>query len=64
MASLFVGYAAQKSKLNNLQYDEGGNHMAETETGILMEELPPERWQVQCTYMYMYMCCIADLYVV
>jgi hypothetical protein len=50
--------------LHNLQYDEGGNHMAETETGILMEELPPERWQVQCTYMYMYMCCIADLYVV
>jgi hypothetical protein len=24
--------AAQKSKLHNLQYDEGGNHMAETET--------------------------------
>ena len=23
---------AQKSKLHNLQYDEGGNHMAETET--------------------------------
>ena len=34
MASLFVGHAAQKSKLNNLQYDEGGNHMAETETEI------------------------------
>ena len=32
MASLFVGHAAQKSKLHNLQYDEGGNHMAETET--------------------------------
>jgi hypothetical protein len=32
LASLFVGYAAQKSKLHNLQYDEGGNHMAETET--------------------------------
>ena len=31
MASLFVGHAAQKSKLHNLQYDEGGNHMAETE---------------------------------
>ena len=30
MASLFVGHAAQKSKLHNLQYDEGGNHMAET----------------------------------
>ena len=29
MASLFVGHAAQKSKLHNLQYDEGGNHMAE-----------------------------------
>ena len=25
-------HAAQKSKLHNLQYDEGGNHMAETET--------------------------------
>jgi hypothetical protein len=24
--------AAQKSKWHNLQYDEGGNHMAETET--------------------------------
>ena len=32
MASLFIGHAAQKSKLHNLQYDEGGNHMAETET--------------------------------
>jgi hypothetical protein len=32
LASLFVGHAAQKSKLHNLQYDEGGNHMAETET--------------------------------
>ena len=32
MALLFVGHAAQKSKLHNLQYDEGGNHMAETET--------------------------------
>ena len=31
MASLFIGHAAQKSKLHNLQYDEGGNHMAETE---------------------------------
>ena len=30
MALLFVGHAAQKSKLHNLQYDEGGNHMAET----------------------------------
>jgi hypothetical protein len=29
LASLFVGRAAQKSKLHNLQYDEGGNHMAE-----------------------------------
>jgi hypothetical protein len=34
LASLFVGHAAQKSKLHNLQYDEGGNHMAETETEI------------------------------
>jgi hypothetical protein len=32
LASLFVGHTAQKSKLYNLQYDEGGNHMAETET--------------------------------
>jgi hypothetical protein len=24
-------HAAQKSKLHNLQYDEGGNHMAEAE---------------------------------
>jgi hypothetical protein len=32
LASLFVGHAAQKSKLHNLQYDEGGNHMEETET--------------------------------
>jgi hypothetical protein len=31
LASLFVGHAAQKSKLHNLQYDEGSNHMAETE---------------------------------
>ena len=30
MASLFVGQAAEKSKLYNLQYDEGGNHMAES----------------------------------
>jgi hypothetical protein len=29
LASLFVWHAAQKSKLHNLQYDEGGNHMAE-----------------------------------
>jgi hypothetical protein len=27
----FVGHAAQKSKLHNLQCDEGGNHMAEAE---------------------------------
>jgi hypothetical protein len=33
LASLFVGHAAQKSKLHNLQYDEGGNHMAEAEAG-------------------------------
>ena len=33
MASLFVGHATQKSKLHNLQYDEGGNHMAEEEEG-------------------------------
>ena len=32
MASLFIGHAAQKSKLHNLQYGEGVNHMAETET--------------------------------
>jgi hypothetical protein len=32
LASLFVGHAAQKSKLHNLQYDEGGNHVTEAET--------------------------------
>jgi hypothetical protein len=32
LASLFIGHGAQQSKLHNLQYDEGGNHMAETET--------------------------------
>jgi hypothetical protein len=32
LASLFVGHAAQKSKLHNLQNDEGCNHMAETDT--------------------------------
>ena len=31
MATLFIGHAAQKSKLHNLQYNEGGNHMAEAE---------------------------------
>ena len=35
MASLFVGHATQKSKLHNLQYDEGGNQMAETETDTI-----------------------------
>jgi hypothetical protein len=39
LASLFIGHAAQKSKLHNLQYDEGGNHMAETETEA--EDLSP-----------------------
>jgi hypothetical protein len=39
LASLFVGHAAQKSKLHNLQYDEGGNRMAETETEILSKIL-------------------------
>jgi hypothetical protein len=29
LASLFVGHAAQKSKLHNFQYAEAGNHMAE-----------------------------------
>jgi hypothetical protein len=32
LASLFVGHAAQKSTKIAIQYDEGGNHMAETET--------------------------------
>jgi hypothetical protein len=32
LASLFFEHAAQKSKLHNLHYDEGGNHMAETES--------------------------------
>jgi hypothetical protein len=36
LASLFIGHAAQKSKLHNLQYDEGGNHMAEAETDNTM----------------------------
>jgi hypothetical protein len=41
LASLFIGHAAQKSKLHNLQYDEGGNHMAETETsGTFQNRLP------------------------
>ena len=40
MASLFIGHAAQKLKLHNLQYDEGGNHMAETETEIRTSEWP------------------------
>jgi len=31
LATLFIGHAAQISKLHNLQYDEGGNHMAEAE---------------------------------
>jgi hypothetical protein len=33
LASLFIGHAAQKSKLHNLQYDEGDNHMAEAGIG-------------------------------
>jgi hypothetical protein len=37
LASLFVGHAAQQSKLHNLQYDEGGNHMAETERETVQE---------------------------
>ena len=41
MASLFVGHATQKSKLHNLQYDEGGNHMAETErNSIVVYNMP------------------------
>jgi hypothetical protein len=30
-----LGHAAQKSKLHHLQYDEGGNHMAEAEEEVL-----------------------------
>jgi hypothetical protein len=30
--SLGARLTSQKSKLHNLQYDEGGNHMAEAET--------------------------------
>ena len=37
MASLFVGHAAQKSKLHNLQYDEGGNHMTEAEAEVSLD---------------------------
>jgi hypothetical protein len=36
LASLFVGHAAQKSKLHNLQYDEGDNHMVEAETETVL----------------------------
>jgi hypothetical protein len=45
LASLFIGHAAQKSKLHNLQYDEGGNHMAETETygRMLMQSQHPKQ---------------------
>ena len=43
MASLFIGHAAQKSKLHNLQYDEGGNHMAETETESCLNEQSSEK---------------------
>jgi len=39
LATLFVGHAAQKSKLHNLQYDEGGNHMAEVEEAIVSRVL-------------------------
>jgi hypothetical protein len=35
LASPFIGHATQKSKLHNLQYDEGGNQMAETETDTI-----------------------------
>ena len=41
MASLFIGHAAQKSKLHNLQYNEGANHMAETETETNLSCNPP-----------------------
>jgi hypothetical protein len=36
LASLFIGHATQKSKLHNLQYDEGDNHMAEAETETVL----------------------------
>jgi hypothetical protein len=36
LASLFIGHAAQKSKLDNLQYDEGDNHMVEAETETVL----------------------------
>ena len=37
-----LGHAAQKSKLHNLQYDEGGNHIAEAEAEaeVKRAELP------------------------
>jgi hypothetical protein len=34
---VYISFAAQKSKLHNLQYDEGGNHMAETEGKLKFE---------------------------
>ena len=50
MASLFVGHAAQKSKLHNLQYDEGGNQIAETETeSITMHSV---HLPFQCSKVY------------
>jgi hypothetical protein len=45
LASLFIGHATQKSKLHNLQYDEGGNHMAETET-----ETEEKKMQIPCDH--------------
>ena len=36
---LNFGHAAQKLKLHNLQYDEGGNHMAEAEAEVEAQRL-------------------------
>ena len=46
MASLFVGHATQKSKLHNLQYDEGDNHMAEAETETVLLKCQRETWNL------------------
>ena len=48
MASLFVGHATQKSKLHNLQYDEGGNHMAEEEEGAEVSRIQNHVPYVPC----------------
>ena len=55
MASLFVGHAAQKSKLHNLQYDEGDNHMAEAETETVL-------LKCQTDLKFVYLFCQTDTF--